>query len=110
MSRLSLSRPLSFSSALTTTTVPQHRSLKTTAECNTAHPPAPCPSAPDHSPPPDESATNEIDDETLVLSPDHVQRVAQFREAPRLCETSTEKYELCLQTRDKLLKEASYIE
>ncbi|KAI7778649.1 hypothetical protein LA080_001882 [Diaporthe eres] len=87
----------------------QHRSLRTTAECNMAHPPAPCPSAPDHSPP-DEIATNEIDDDTLVLGPDHVQRVAQVREAPRLCETDTGKYELCLQTRNELLKEASYIE
>lgn len=68
-----------------------------------AHPPAPCPSAPDHSSP-DESATNEIGDDTLVLSPDHVERVAQFREP------DTEEYELCLQTRNELLKEASYIE
>lgn len=68
-----------------------------------------CPSAPDHSPAPDESAANEIDDDPLVLSPDHVQRVVQFREAPRLCKTDTDKYELCLQTRSDLLKEASYI-
>jgi hypothetical protein len=59
--------------------------------------------APDH-PAPDESATNENDDDTLVLSSNHVQRVAQSREA------DTGKYELCLQTRIELLKEVSFIE
>ncbi|KXX81132.1 ATP synthase subunit alpha [Madurella mycetomatis] len=51
-----------------------------------------------------ESATDEIDDH-IVLSPDHVQRVTQFRNEIRLCKTDLEKYELCVRVRDDLLCE-----
>src|SRR6266699_3062867 len=65
-------------------------------------PTIPCPADPNVHAPLNESS---IDDDCIVLSADHVQQVAQFCDEIRLCKTDSEKYELCVRTRNELLNE-----
>jgi hypothetical protein len=51
-----------------------------------------------------ESTSVETTDDLLLLSPDHIQRVAQFRDKIRR-KTKLEKYGLCVQVRDDLLEQ-----
>ncbi|KAK3375809.1 hypothetical protein B0T24DRAFT_523517 [Lasiosphaeria ovina] len=69
------------------------------------HATIPYPNFPNICAPLDNSTTDEIDEDLIVLSPNHLQRVAQFRNKICLYKTDTEKYELCLQIRDDLLNE-----
>lgn len=48
-------------------------------------------------------ANNEPDDDAIVLAPDQASHVDRFREELRLCETDTQRYDLCVQKRDELL-------
>jgi len=58
-----------------------------------------CPSPSNACAPPDTS-----DNDLLLLSPDHIQQVAQFRDEIRR-KTKPEKYELCVQVRNDLLEQ-----
>ncbi|KAL8367055.1 hypothetical protein RB599_010966 [Gaeumannomyces hyphopodioides] len=46
----------------------------------------------------------DLGDDLLVLSLNQARHINQFRTQIRLCETDTEKYELCAQTRDDVLE------
>jgi len=46
---------------------------------------------------------NEPGDDAIVLAPDQASQVDRFREELRLCETDTQRYDLCVQKRDELL-------
>ena len=53
---------------------------------------------------------NKFDDEIIVLSPDHAERVARFREELRLYKTDPGGYELCVRIRNELLTEHTGVE
>jgi hypothetical protein len=50
-----------------------------------------------------ENPSDEIDDgdDSIILSPDQLQRVAQFREEIRLCQTDLDWYEACVRVRNE---------
>ncbi|KAL8299207.1 hypothetical protein RB594_003659 [Gaeumannomyces avenae] len=54
--------------------------------------------------PVDKIPAGDLGDDLLVLSLDQARQINQFRTQIRLCETDTEKYELCAQTRDDVLE------
>ncbi|KAL8366290.1 hypothetical protein RB595_004861 [Gaeumannomyces hyphopodioides] len=54
--------------------------------------------------PVDKIPAGDLGDDLLVLSLDQARQINQFRAQIRLCETDTEKYELCAQTRDDVLE------
>ncbi|KAK4194276.1 hypothetical protein QBC40DRAFT_38091 [Triangularia verruculosa] len=68
-------------------------------------PAAPCSNPPNAHAPLEETPSDEINDDRLVLSPDHVYRVAQFRHEIQRCKTDPEKYAVCVRMRNELLQE-----
>jgi hypothetical protein len=54
-----------------------------------------------------ERTSDEIDDDdySILLSPDQLQRVAQFREEIGLCQTDLDRYQACVRIRDEILGE-----
>ena len=54
--------------------------------------------------PVDKIPAGNFGDDLLVLSLDQARQINQFRAQIRLCESDTEKYELCAQTRDDVLE------
>ncbi|EJT67988.1 hypothetical protein GGTG_14435, partial [Gaeumannomyces tritici R3-111a-1] len=49
-------------------------------------------------------------DDLLVLSLDQARQINQFRIQIRLCETDTEKYKVCTQTRDDVLERRTEVQ
>lgn len=82
------------------------RFCNTMATCD-ADPHAAYPRGPDLHALPDEGSADEV---LPVLKNDHVERIIQLRDKIRARETDPERYELCVQTRDELLRESSEVQ
>ena len=52
----------------------------------------------------EQHSSGKLDDDSLLLSSDHAQQINQFRQELRLCKGDTEKYEVCAQTQDEVLR------
>jgi hypothetical protein len=51
-----------------------------------------------------------LDSNHLILGPVQTQQIEEFREALQLCKSDTEKYQLCVNTRDHLLEQYNGVE